>query len=164
MRPLLAPQTLEPVEGEANALTAVLLDHFGPYCSICERPLFERAFPWDADTGHSVPYNDDRPNPRCLVLCATCEQAQGSRDDAAFALSLPFDESTFGLASEDRQFNYRDGGVQPASPRAERTLDYFDLLDPRPGDPGPRFAVGPGTWPSLESSVLVPSGALRSPI
>ena len=121
---------------------AILLDALGPYCSICERPLLERAFPWNAVVGATESrFALDSPGP-WLVLCVSCEESQarsatprpGGRisipiaqqsfsqdtDDWAMvqattepeALLLPIGETTFSVAPP-RMFEYSaDGDVQ----------------------------------------------------
>jgi hypothetical protein len=120
---------------------AMLLDALGPYCSICERPLLERAFPWSATLGATeTRFARDSPGP-WLVLCVSCEESQARSatvgpagfsiptaqrsfnqdpDDWAIVqttaepepLLLPFDQVTFSVAPP-RMFEYTvDGDVR----------------------------------------------------
>jgi hypothetical protein len=141
MRPLVAVDSELLIETRFGVdRVAMLLDALGPYCSICERPLLERAFPWSAALGATDSrFARDSPGP-WLVLCVSCEESQVraatagpggvsiptaqrsfSQDTDHWAivqttaepepLLLPFDQATFSVAPP-RMFEYSaDGDV-----------------------------------------------------
>jgi hypothetical protein len=155
MRPLIAPLPEARADDAARSprdIVPDLLDRFGAYCSICERPLMEAAFAWDSETGRTVsPYQPALASPQSLLLCATCEAVQAERDNSAGDLSLPFEEPTFAPFVS----YYPDGSMFPrpavgAGP-AELTLWYFGLLQRRETDP--RVRLQGRTWKVAERAV-----------
>lgn len=148
MRPLLPaaqPGTSLVPERGADAVP-VLLDLLGPYCSICERPLLEEAFPWDPLPGALVsPYRAEPPSPGCLLLCATCAEAQVPHEVPTAELELP-DEAVVampdvpGATTTGHGYSYGpDGSMTGLGAAARRTIAYFDLDRPPTADPRARL-------------------------
>lgn len=155
MRPLIAPgpeAQADDAKRFHGAIVPVLLDRYGAYCSICERPLLEAAFAWDSKTGRTVsPYQHESASSLALLLCATCEAVQAERDDDTAALTLPFDEPWF----PSFVIYYRNGSMYPypafgAGP-VEKTLDFFGLILPSEADP--RVRLQERTWNIAERAV-----------
>lgn len=104
------PRIAKSVAGDIARLEASLLDAFGPYCSLCERPIYEQVSAWNVRTrSTSTPYaNGEQRDSDFLPICANCEEAQALWPDRSTKLALPFDEDppSFSLLSSST-FSYR---------------------------------------------------------
>lgn len=78
MRPLVPPPLFaEHTMRDADEHVPTLLDTYGPYCSICERPLFERAFAWNPQNAAPEASRQAAFGP-WLLLCMSCDGAQAA--------------------------------------------------------------------------------------
>ena len=132
MRPLridLAVADERETFGSTNPV-ASLIDAFGAYCAICERPTRERLFAWDPRTGATVTNTADLEVATLLPLCVTCRDAQLGSTTELGVLALPISQLGVGirppwLFEVDRHADLQAGELAPEA--AEATIRHFRL-------------------------------------
>lgn len=145
MRPLLQPriEMIESLAADRIDLTPWLLDVMGAYCGICERPLFERAYVWDALTGELLSMRrTGMPSNQLILLCLTCASVQQQRRDDPAALALPFTAQLSlpvgggraPLSWSAAGFAYLNDAVVGLDSPSARAITYFQL-NGGPSDP-----------------------------
>jgi hypothetical protein len=128
-----------------------LIDAFGPYCAICERPVRERAFAWDPVAGRTITDGAAAAAP-VLLLCPTCEAVQARRRRPDGPLALPSEGISF-TAESPRSFRYlRSGRVRPGpvgTESADATIRLFRLAGAGRDDPRPSLRAE--TWRTIDA-------------
>jgi hypothetical protein len=120
--------SLEIADDDTEGLTSLLLDVYGPYCAICERPIYEDAHVWDTTTQQLVARGAPATQiSRCVLLCVTCAAAQSGVESQE--LVLPFGGAILWRSTT------------PRTDLEATTLSYFGLAEVDDLDPR-RLAIG----------------------